>query len=66
MNIIFNGPLIHYFLLRELKDDRKDSMTIELNRTIVRLTREDFLLVMRLWQTSNLMGFRRARYELED
>lgn len=35
MDIIFNSPLVHYILLRKMKDDRTDGMTFALNGAIV-------------------------------
>ncbi|XP_038887207.1 uncharacterized protein LOC120077396 [Benincasa hispida] len=44
MDIIFNSPLVHYILLREVENHRKDAMTFDLNGTVVTFTKEDFLL----------------------
>ncbi|XP_038904309.1 uncharacterized protein LOC120090663 [Benincasa hispida] len=52
-DIIFNSPLVHYILLREVVDDRKDAMTFNLNGTVVTFSKEDFLLVMGLWRSPN-------------
>ena len=53
MNIIFNNPLVHYILLREVKDNRGDAMTFDLNGKIVMFSKEEFLLVTGLWQSPN-------------
>ncbi|XP_038876469.1 uncharacterized protein LOC120068893 [Benincasa hispida] len=60
MDIIFNSPLIHYILLREVEDYRKDSMTFDLNGTVVTFIKEDFLLVIGLWRSPNSIVVRRA------
>lgn len=52
MHIIFNSPLVHYILLREVTDDRDDVMTFVLNGTIVTFSKE-LLLVTGLWQSPN-------------
>lgn len=45
---------MHYILLREVKNDRTDGMTFDLNGTIVRFKKEDFLFVKGLPRTPNL------------
>ncbi|XP_038904295.1 uncharacterized protein LOC120090649 [Benincasa hispida] len=58
--IIFNSPLAHYILLREVEDNRNDAMKFNLNDTIVTFTKEDFLLVTRLWRSFNPVDVRRV------
>ena len=47
MEIIFNNPLVHYILLREVEDD---VMTFDLNGTIITFSKDKFLLVNELWR----------------
>ncbi|XP_038885907.1 uncharacterized protein LOC120076213 [Benincasa hispida] len=58
MDIIFNSPLVHYILLREVEDDRKDAMTFNLNGMVVTFTKEDFLLVTGLWRSLHSRCFK--------
>ncbi|XP_038902478.1 uncharacterized protein LOC120089133 [Benincasa hispida] len=52
MDIVFNSLLVHHILSREVESSRPDSMTFDLNGTIVEFSKEDFLLVTGLWWSS--------------
>lgn len=56
MDVKFNGPLFHYILLGEVKDNMRDVITFNLNGIIVTFTKNDFLLVTRSWSTPNSYG----------
>ncbi|XP_038896227.1 uncharacterized protein LOC120084503 [Benincasa hispida] len=60
MDIIFNSPLVHYILLTEVVDDRKNIMTFDLNGTVVTFFKEDFPLVTGLWRSSDPIFVRRG------
>ncbi|XP_038885893.1 uncharacterized protein LOC120076200 [Benincasa hispida] len=60
MEIIFNNSLVHYILLKEVEDDRKNVMTFDLNGTVITFTKKDFLLVIGLWQSPNPTIVRRG------
>ncbi|XP_038889082.1 uncharacterized protein LOC120078991 [Benincasa hispida] len=60
LDIIFNSPLVHCILLREVEDHRKDSMAFDLNGIIVTFTKEDFLLMTGLWWSPNSVVVRRV------
>ena len=53
MDIMFNSPLIHYVLLREVEGNRGNAMTFDLNGMIITFSKEDFLLVTRFWRSPN-------------
>lgn len=64
MDVKFNSPLMHYIQLPEVKDNRRDVMTFNLNGTIVMLNNDDFLLMTGLWLTPNLKWASRVECEL--
>ncbi|KAL0559585.1 hypothetical protein IC582_004200 [Cucumis melo] len=49
LNIVFNGPLIHYLLLREVEDEGKDSISFLLGGVVCTFGRREFNIVTGLW-----------------
>ncbi|XP_031741885.1 uncharacterized protein LOC105435430 isoform X2 [Cucumis sativus] len=49
MDLVFSSPLVHHILLREVKDERPDAMSFNLNGIIATFSKEEFLLVTGLW-----------------
>ncbi|KAL0555850.1 hypothetical protein IC582_004351 [Cucumis melo] len=49
LNIVFNGPLIHYLLLREVEDEGKDSISFLLGGVVCTFGRREFNIITGLW-----------------
>ncbi|KAL0536264.1 hypothetical protein IC582_025207 [Cucumis melo] len=49
LNIIFNGPLIHYLLLREVEDEGKDCISFLLGGVVCTFCRREFNIITGLW-----------------
>ncbi|KAL0556968.1 hypothetical protein IC582_005486 [Cucumis melo] len=49
LNIVFNGPLIHYLLLREVEDEGKDSISFLLGGVVCTSGRREFNIITGLW-----------------
>ncbi|KAL0545995.1 hypothetical protein IC582_015899 [Cucumis melo] len=49
LNIVFNGPLIHYLLLREVEDEVKDSISFLLGGVVCTFGRREFNIITGLW-----------------
>ncbi|KAL0537547.1 hypothetical protein IC582_026525 [Cucumis melo] len=49
LNIVFNGPLIHYLLLREVEDEGKDSISFLLGGVVCTFDRREFNIITGLW-----------------
>ncbi|KAL0544009.1 hypothetical protein IC582_019120 [Cucumis melo] len=49
LNIVFNGPLIHYLLLREVEDEEKDSISFLLGGVVCTFGRREFNIITGLW-----------------
>ncbi|KAL4035296.1 hypothetical protein IC575_003977 [Cucumis melo] len=49
LNIVFNGPLIHYLLLREVEDEGKDSISFLLGGVVCTFGRREFNIITELW-----------------
>ncbi|KAL0561512.1 hypothetical protein IC582_001942 [Cucumis melo] len=49
LNIVFNGPLIHYLLLREVEDEGKDSISFLLGGVLCTFGRREFNIITGLW-----------------
>ncbi|KAL0534036.1 hypothetical protein IC582_028313 [Cucumis melo] len=49
LNIVFNGPLIHYLLLREVEDEGKDSISFLLGGIVCTFGRREFNIIIGLW-----------------
>ncbi|KAL0544158.1 hypothetical protein IC582_019270 [Cucumis melo] len=49
LNIVFNGPLIHYLLLREVEDEGKDSISFLLGGVVCTYGRREFNIITGLW-----------------
>ncbi|KAL0549166.1 hypothetical protein IC582_013647 [Cucumis melo] len=49
LNIVFNGPLIHYLLLREVEDEGKDSISFLLGGVVCTFGRRQFNIITGLW-----------------
>ncbi|XP_038904356.1 uncharacterized protein LOC120090711 [Benincasa hispida] len=51
INIVFNGQLLHHFLLREVADANPDVITFNILGKKVTFSQEDFNLITGLWPT---------------
>ncbi|XP_038887193.1 uncharacterized protein LOC120077380 [Benincasa hispida] len=51
VDMVFNNPIIHHILLREVKRTRSDSMSFSVCGKIVTFSKDDFLLMTGLWQS---------------
>ncbi|KAL0534268.1 hypothetical protein IC582_028557 [Cucumis melo] len=49
LNIVFNGPLIHYLLLRLVEDGGKDSISFLLGGVVCTFGRREFNIITGLW-----------------
>ncbi|KAA0055899.1 Ulp1-like peptidase [Cucumis melo var. makuwa] len=49
LNIVFNGPLIHYLLLRKVEDEGKDSISFLLGGVVCTFGRREFNIITGLW-----------------
>ncbi|KAL0544341.1 hypothetical protein IC582_019454 [Cucumis melo] len=49
LNIVFNGPLIHYLLLREVEDEGKDYISFLLGGVVCTFGWREFNIIMGLW-----------------
>ncbi|KAL0548375.1 hypothetical protein IC582_012824 [Cucumis melo] len=49
LNIVFNGPLIHYLLLREVEDERNDYISFLLEGVVCTFDRREFNIITGLW-----------------
>ncbi|KAL4017987.1 hypothetical protein IC575_021574 [Cucumis melo] len=49
LNIVFNGPLIHYLLLREVEDEGKDCISFLLGGVVCTFGRREFNIITGLW-----------------
>ncbi|KAL0557180.1 hypothetical protein IC582_005698 [Cucumis melo] len=49
LNIVFNEPLIHYLLLREVEDEGKDSISFLLGGVVCTFGRREFNIITGLW-----------------
>ncbi|KAL0546587.1 hypothetical protein IC582_016498 [Cucumis melo] len=49
LNIVFNGPLIHYLLLKEVEDEGKDSISFLLGGVVCTFGRREFNIITGLW-----------------
>ncbi|KAL0551486.1 hypothetical protein IC582_010574 [Cucumis melo] len=49
LNIVFNGPLIHYLLLREVEDEGKDYISFLLEGVVCIFGRREFNIITGLW-----------------
>ncbi|KAL0549624.1 hypothetical protein IC582_014110 [Cucumis melo] len=49
LNIVFNGPLIHYLPLREVEDEGKDSISFLLGGVVCTFGRREFNIITGLW-----------------
>ncbi|KAL0534588.1 hypothetical protein IC582_028879 [Cucumis melo] len=49
LNIVFNGPLIHYLLLKEVEDEGKDSISFLLGGVVCTFGRREFNIIIGLW-----------------
>ncbi|KAL4021790.1 hypothetical protein IC575_020607 [Cucumis melo] len=49
LNIVFNGPLIHYLLLREVEDEGNDSISFLLGGVVCTFGRREFNIITGLW-----------------
>ncbi|KAL0536870.1 hypothetical protein IC582_025833 [Cucumis melo] len=49
LNIVFNGPLIHYLLLREVEDEGNDSISFLLGGVVCTFGRREFNIITALW-----------------
>ncbi|KAL0551780.1 hypothetical protein IC582_010869 [Cucumis melo] len=45
LNIVFNGPLIHYLLLREVEDEGKDCISFLLGGIVCTFVRREFNII---------------------
>ncbi|KAL0534398.1 hypothetical protein IC582_028689 [Cucumis melo] len=51
LNIIFNGSLIHYLLLREVEDEGKDYISFLLGGVVCTFGRREFNIITGLWDS---------------
>ena len=51
LNIIFNGPLIHYLLLREVEDERVDHISFKIGEVVCSFGRREFNMMTGLWSS---------------
>ncbi|KAL0557075.1 hypothetical protein IC582_005593 [Cucumis melo] len=49
LNIVFNGPLIHYLLLREVEDEGKNYISFLLRGVVCTFGRREFNIITGLW-----------------
>ena len=49
LNFVFNGPLIHYLLLREVEDEGNDHISFLLGGVVCTFGRREFNIVTCLW-----------------
>ncbi|KAL4011188.1 hypothetical protein IC575_028237 [Cucumis melo] len=49
LNIVFNGPLIHYLLLSEVEDEGNDSISFLLRGVVCTFGRREFNIITGLW-----------------
>ncbi|XP_038880465.1 uncharacterized protein LOC120072125 [Benincasa hispida] len=49
--IVFNNPIIHHMLLREVKSTRADSISFSVGKKFITFSNDDFLLITSLWQS---------------
>lgn len=50
VDLVFNSPLVHHILLREVMDERPDVMSFDLRGTIATFSKKEFMLLTGLWQ----------------
>lgn len=53
MNIVFNNPLVHHILLREVhvENSNAEFMYFDLNGHTVKFSKDEFLFVIGLWRS---------------
>ncbi|XP_038896598.1 uncharacterized protein LOC120084856 [Benincasa hispida] len=51
IELVFNNPLIHHMLLRELKKPGIDSISFFVRGKIITFSNDDFLLITGLWRS---------------
>ena len=51
LNIVFNGPLIHYLLLREVEDERNDHISFMIGGVVCTFGRREFNIMTSLWSS---------------
>ncbi|XP_038875066.1 uncharacterized protein LOC120067593 [Benincasa hispida] len=55
IELVFNNPLIHHMLLREVKKQGANSISFFIRGKVVTIFKEDFLLITGLWQSPTLV-----------
>ncbi|XP_038902406.1 uncharacterized protein LOC120089046 [Benincasa hispida] len=56
IELVFNSPLIHHMLLREVKNSGMDSISFFVRRKVITFSKDDFLLITGLWRSPTRVG----------